>query len=88
MLDYVSDAELISMLERRGYVVRRRSEANHVLSWNRTEPIPHGIDFKAEAVEKLRAQITPDMVRFETRHGSSVEPLVSPTIQSAYLRVL
>lgn len=67
MHDYFSDVELIREIERRGYVVRHRSEAQRPLSWNRTAPIPAGIDFKVEAIDKLRGMITPELVRFSVR---------------------
>jgi hypothetical protein len=86
-----TDAELAAELQRRGYIVRHQSEARHPLSWNRTVPFPQGVDFEAEALEKLRAQITPEMIRFivEPAEAPAFEGDVGrPEIHRAILRVL
>lgn len=83
LLEY-RDHLLIKELERRGYVVRHVREAQQPLSWHRTAPFPDGVDFRSEAVEKLREQITPDHVAFTTRESIGC----GPTIHSATLRVL
>lgn len=85
--EMLMDHELIAMLQRRGYIVRHESEARHPLSWNRSCPMPEGLDFKKEAVEKLREQITPELIQF--RVEPAVEhPFTRPEIHSAFLRVL
>lgn len=84
VFDALLDIDLIQALERRGYVVRHKREAHHPLSWNRTAPFPEGVDFKTEALAKLREQITPEMIRFETDPGTEF----SPEIHRAILRVL
>jgi len=88
MLDTADEIALIRELERRGYVVRHKSEARRQLSWNRTKPIPDGVDFKAEALAKLREQITPDLISFEVRQGCGDDTFMTPTIHTAILRIL
>lgn len=83
-----TDIELIGILQRRGYVVRHSSEVRHPLSWNRREPLPNGCDFKAEAVEKIRALITPELLRFSTREAQGMKPGTTETIHTAALLVL
>jgi hypothetical protein len=90
-LDMLSDLQLIQMLERRGYVVRDAREARHPLSWNRTAPFPEGVDFKAEAVEKIREAIMQEHIQF--RVDQAVPPAFPddpgrPEIHRAVLRVL
>ncbi|WBT40183.1 hypothetical protein [Hyphomicrobium sp. DMF-1] len=89
--DAFHDTELIRVLEARGYVVRHKDEARIPLSWNRAAPFPEGLDFKAEAVERLREQITPGMIYFRTE--PAVPPkfdgdLGRPEIRRAILRIL
>ncbi len=90
MLDDWRDVDLIQALQRRGYLVRHKSEVCHPLSWHRTAPLPPGVDFKSEAMTKLRELVTPEMVDW------IVEPAVAPQydgdlgrpeIHSAILRV-
>lgn len=91
MLDYLTDGELAVALVARGYVVRRASEARQVISWNRTAPFPEGLDFQTEALEKVREQITPELLWFSK---TPAEPpafdgdLGRPEIHRAVLRVL
>lgn len=80
----LDDAELIHELEKRGYIVRHKSEAFRALSWNRTAPFPDGVDFKAEAVEEIRKQIVQEMIRYDARTGTDF----GPEIHSATLRVM
>jgi hypothetical protein len=54
------------------------------LSWNRTSPLPEGVDFKSEALEKLREQITLEMISFEITNGGNER---SPDIHRAILCV-
>jgi DNA-binding transcriptional regulator YhcF (GntR family) len=86
--EMLADMELIEILRRRGYVVRHTSEARHPLSWNRRSPIPDGIDFRAEAVEKIREQIIAPLLHFEDRSVNGIEPGTSETVHSAFLRIL
>lgn len=91
MRDYFSDVQLIRALEQRGYVVRHRSEARRPLTWNRTAPIPAEIDFKAEAVEKLRGMITPELIRFHVETeipGYMPGTIGRPEIHTATLLVI
>lgn len=80
----LTDGEMIREMERRGYVVRHKTEVRIPLTWNRTAPFPDGVDFKAEAVEKIGAQLTPDMLEFTTRDGG----WPSVDIHTAKLRIL
>lgn len=87
--DAYADEDLVRIactraLERLGYVVRHKSEASRALSWNRTAPIPDNVDFKAEALAKLREQITPEMIRFEVDPGEGTQL----AIHRAVLRIL
>ena len=81
--DVLTDMELTRILERRGYVVRHESEVRHPLTWNRTAPFPPGVDFKAEALVKLREQISPEMIRYRSDTIGTLPP-----IHRAMLRVL
>lgn len=83
-LDAMIESDLIKILQRRGYVVRHKGEAKRALSWSRTAPFPPGVDFKAEALTRLREQIVPEMIDFRTDAGSEF----SPEIHRAILRVL
>lgn len=60
-----SDRELTLEMERRGYVVRTATRTP--LCWTRSHPFPDGLDFKAEALEKLRSSITLEHIDFEDR---------------------
>lgn len=86
MLDWsaFADVELAAELTKRGYIVRHKTEAQRQLSWNRTAPFPDGVDFKTEAVEKLREQIAPDLIDFEVMSAQEFRP----EIHRAVLRVL
>ncbi len=85
VLEMLTDGELIAVLQRRGYIVRHKSEARHPLSWNRTAPLPDGLNFEAEAVAKIRDQISPDILHFETREA--IDDLI-PKTHSAFLRFI
>lgn len=54
------------------------------LSWNRTAPFPPGVEFKTEALSKLREQIVPEMIEFRTDPGTEF----APAIHRAILRVI
>lgn len=56
-------------LERRGFVVRHADDASRKLSWSRIAPFPFGLSFKDEALEQLRKQITPDLIRFQVEQS-------------------
>lgn len=84
--EMLNDTELIAVLQRRGYVVRHGSELRGLL-WNRTEPIPNGIDFEVEALGQIRNQLTPSHLTFSRREGALADPLFNPTIRSAVLRI-
>ena len=83
ILKTYSDLDMIRELTRRGYTVRHMDEARKPLSWHRTLPFPEGVDFRSEALEKLREQLTADHIQFTTRQA-----IDGPEIQSATLRVL
>lgn len=77
------DLLLIEELKRRGYIVRHAREARSPLSWHRTSPFPKEVDFRSEAVEKLREQLTPEHIVFSTR-----DAIDGPEIHSATLHIL
>ncbi|WP_315740155.1 MULTISPECIES: hypothetical protein [unclassified Bradyrhizobium] len=83
--------DLISELESRGFKVLAKSASRPALSWHRTEPFPKGLDFKAEATEKIRGQLTAADLEFRTRPHMTCSisdgELVETTVHSAYLRV-
>lgn len=81
------DRALVAELEHRGYLVRRREETKPLM-WSRTLPIPDGVDFETEALEKLREQITGDMIHMETRSAAMSAGVGAPEIRRAVLRVL
>ena len=85
VLRAIPDFELIRILQERGYIVRHKREASKVLSWNRVEPMPEGIDFKVEALEKIREQITQELLDIKSRPDSSG---LTKGIKSAKLRLL
>lgn len=68
--------------------MRHTAEASRQLSFHRRAPTPPGVDFKAEAVERLRQQVTAEMVRFETSVRPGMTPGENETIHSAYLLLL
>jgi len=78
--DLWSDAELIKALQSRGYTVRHNSEARRTLSWNRTAPMPAGVEFRDEAVSKIREQIAPEHIHF------IVEPAIVPAFDGDFGR--
>lgn len=84
----LTDSELIMILQRRGYIVRHKSEASRHLSWHRTEPIPQGVNFENEAIAELKKQISPSMIHFETRQAVDDGPFSQPAVRSAFLRIL
>jgi hypothetical protein len=87
----LADHHLISALQRRGYSVRHEGEARNPLSWNRTEPFPAGLDFRVEALEKIRNMIKPEMLSFSTRPYPQIDAngqRVDHTVHTAILRVL
>jgi hypothetical protein len=84
---FIPDRDLIAELRQRGYIVRHKTETKPLM-WSRTLPFPDGVDFKAEALEKLREQITPEMIHIETRLPPVMAGVGASEIQSAILRVL
>ena len=89
--EMLTDRELIAVLRPRGYIVRHKSEGRKSLDWNRTAPFPDGLDFKAEAFEKIRGALTPDLISFHVE--TAIAPAFSgdigrPEIHRATLRVL
>jgi hypothetical protein len=83
--EMLTDLELIGILERRGYAVRHGSDASRPLTWNRMEPFPEGLDFKQEALAKIREAVTEDVVEFTTR---TVPGELGGTVHVATLRIL
>jgi hypothetical protein len=75
--------DVITILEMRGYVVRHKS----VLSFGRTHPFPRGVDFKQEALERIRQRITLNDLKFKTRMTPDMAPDLPDTITTATLRV-
>lgn len=91
LFDDYADIILQRALEARGYVVRHKSEARKSLDWNRIAPFPPGLDFKSEAVEKIKEVITKDIIDFQVT--PAIEPafdgdLGRPEIHRATLRIL
>jgi len=69
----------------------RHDDERKAISWNRTAPFPEGVDFQAEALEKVREQITPELLWFDKT--PEIPPafdgdLGRPEIHRAVLRVL
>jgi hypothetical protein len=59
--------DVITILGFMGYEVRHKTEGKRKLEFGRTHPLPRGEDeFKKEALERIRQQITLDDLRFET----------------------
>ena len=81
------DVDLIRALQNRGYEVNHKS-ARRALSWSRTAPYPTGLDFEAEALSEIRAQITPEMITFQVDPGMRSSEFSSPEIHRAILRIL
>ena len=79
-----SDDELKQEVSRRGYLMVSAATTTP-LSWNRTAPIPEGVDFEAEALEKLRGQIAKEMIEFKDYPFSGE---FRPEIRSALLRIV
>lgn len=81
-LENLTTLDMILALQSAGYVVRHKSEARPV-SWHRVAPFPTGVDFKTEALEKLREAITPELIEFSARADD-----LGVEIHSATLRVM
>ena len=73
---------MILELQHRGFVVHHKTDVLSV-SWHRATPFPGGLDFKTEALQKLRELIPPEMVEFSTRRES-----LGVEVHSARLRLL
>jgi hypothetical protein len=59
--------DVITILGFMGYEVRHKTEGKRKLEFGRTHPLPRGDEeFKKEALERIRQQITLDDLRFET----------------------
>lgn len=78
----MTDLEMIVELQRRGYIVQRKSEFRRSLSWHHTEPVEN---FEDKALANLREQLRIDHIRFEHRHPVGFAGAASPTIRSAFL---
>lgn len=90
-LRHFEDSELIAALQERGYHIRHASEARHPLSWNRAAPFPADVDFRTEALEKIRACITPELIEFRVEPAEPpafAGDIGRPEIHRAVLRVL
>lgn len=81
LAEIYTEAEMVALLQRRGYIVRHQEESRCRVSWHHVEPVPD--DFEARALEELRKQITPAHIQFIT---TPKEEGVS--VRSAYLRIL
>lgn len=82
-LNFLTESQAIKFLEDRGYVVRRRSEARRVISWNRTKPFPQCHSFQDEALLMIRRQLSTSDIHF----SKDVGPL-DVEINTALLRLL
>jgi hypothetical protein len=59
--------DVITILGFMGYEVRHKTEGKRKLEFGRTHPLPRGEEeFKKEALDRIRQQITLDDLRFET----------------------
>lgn len=79
--------QLIEHLEARGYFIRHSSEARTVLQFHRITPFPKGLDFKQEALERIKKQLSLEHIPFEERSTGMIT-LPDESIHSAFLRVL
>ncbi|MEH2517524.1 hypothetical protein V1279_003097 [Bradyrhizobium sp. AZCC 1610] len=78
---------LIEHLQAQGYVIRHSSEARTVVQFHRITPFPKGVDFKQEALERIKRQISLEHILFEERNsGMITRP--DEIIHSAFLRIL
>ncbi|WP_316207362.1 hypothetical protein [Bradyrhizobium sp. SZCCHNR3118] len=80
--------DVIRILEMHGYVVRHKSESRQPLSFHRTVPYPKGVDFRQEALDSIRNQLSLDHIQFEERSPPGIPESLPKTISSAYLRIL
>lgn len=76
----ITDAEMITELTRRGYVVRRNAAPRAVVV-TFGDPPPAG--WQAQALEKIRERIGMDLIDFE--HGTSANDI---EMNTATLRIL
>lgn len=81
-LERVSTEELAAELNSRGYIVRLKGVTT--LSFHRTFPFPEGCDFKNEALQMIREQLTLEHLHFEERKRKLAFE-GDKTIHSAYL---
>jgi len=59
--------DVITILNYLGYEVRHKTEGRRKLEFGRTHPLPRGEEeFKQEALERIRQQITLDDLTFTT----------------------
>lgn len=61
----LKEHECIELLTKAGYIITPPGFRG--LSCHRTEPFPDGVDFKQEALNSLRSQLTLDHIHFSQR---------------------
>jgi hypothetical protein len=81
--------DVITILDYLGYEVRHKTEAKRKLEFGRSHPLPRGEeDFKKEALERIRQQITLDDLRFSTEKlREAGDSFLPDTISRATLRI-
>ncbi|WP_316196547.1 hypothetical protein [Bradyrhizobium sp. SZCCHNS3053] len=81
--------DLIDELKSRGWKVLPQTLGQTAISFNRIEPFPAGVDFKVEATDRIRSQLSAEHLEFRTRPGFNFVngKVVTATIHSALLRV-
>ncbi|WP_439357739.1 hypothetical protein [Bradyrhizobium sp. DASA03007] len=81
--------DVIKILEYHGYEVRHKSEGKRKLEFGRTHPLPRGEEeFKKEALERIRQQITLDDLKFSTEKiGDGPSSFIPWKISRATLRI-
>lgn len=86
---WFSDEALIEVLQHRGYRVFENNRARTALSWHRAEPFPPCLDFKKEALVKIRSLLSEEHLDFSTeaRPGWDGKAVRNVNIHSARLRV-
>ncbi|MCP1757884.1 hypothetical protein ACFLEY_22800 [Bradyrhizobium sp. YCK136] len=87
---FFSDDTLTKALENRGYRVIPPGLPRENLTWNRVEPFPKGINFKDEALGKIKDQIRMEHLEFTSRAHPWIDRKCQPTTQmisTACLRI-
>lgn len=77
-----TDAQFQAEAHRRGYLLRVPAEASAKLMWSRLEPVPDGVNFEEEALEKLRGQITTAHIQFETKGTADGKSVRTATLRT------